>query len=129
MVSQLPSRVPGSTFPAGPLYFSRGPPYFSPGPTLGMYPAAADQASYLDQVQHRGPPVQDGAPGREGPAYDAGQGPAPAGVIAQEQQRKGVEQAQCGCFPDQADLQGAEADPALQHGQRPAHDHLAELED
>src|SRR6516165_8154462 len=49
---------------------------------LGMYPAAVGQASNLGQVQHRGPPVQDGSPDREGPAYDPGQRPAPAGVIA-----------------------------------------------
>src|SRR5580700_10096058 len=49
----------------------------------GIYPAAAGQASHLGQVEHRGPPVQGGPPDREGPAYDPGQGPAPAGVIAQ----------------------------------------------
>src|SRR6516225_6007361 len=103
--------------------------YFPHEPTLGMYPTAVGQASYLGHVQHRGPPVQDGSPDREGPAYDPGQRPAPAGVIAEEQQRERVEQAQGGGLADQADLQGAEAGPAFEHGQRPAHHQLADRED
>src|ERR1700733_9136471 len=35
--------------------------------------AATHQVSHLREVQHRGPPVQNGAPGREGPAYYPGQ--------------------------------------------------------
>src|SRR5580692_5895071 len=60
-----------------------------------------DQAPHLDEVQRRGPPVQRRPPDREGPADDPGQGPAPAGVIAEEQQREGIEQAQGGRLADQ----------------------------
>src|ERR1700674_445355 len=56
---------------------------------LCIYPTVSGQAPPRGEVEHRGPPVQGRPTACESPAYDPGQRPAPAGVIAEEQQREG----------------------------------------
>src|SRR5579872_6510028 len=75
---------------------------------------ATYQSPHLDEVKQCGLPVQSGAPYRESPADHPGQRPAPTGMISEEQQREGVQQAQRGRLADEADLQPADARPAPQ---------------